>query len=86
MTTKTRERPAALTHEQIVELVGDIPDAKAVAIIATQGTFQDLEEAVAWASGESDVMGEAELPLAGAAAKIYEILDADLERVEERRT
>lgn len=86
MDTKTREQRAALTHEQIVELVGDIPDAKAIAIIETQGTFQDLEEAVAWASGESDVMGEAERPLAGAVTKIYEILTADLERSEERRT
>ncbi len=83
--TKVREQRVAVTHKQIVELVGDIPDAKAMAIIETQGTFQDLEVALAWASGESDVMGEAELPLAGAAAKIYEILTADLERPEERR-
>lgn len=85
MNTQVNERPVTLTHEQIVEVVGDITDAKAVAIIATQGTFQDLEEALAWASGESDVLGEAERPLAGAASKIYEILTADLEGAEERR-
>ncbi len=86
MNTKVREQRVALTHKQIVELVGDIPDAEAMAIIETQGTFQDLEEALAWASGESDVMGEARLPLAGAAAKMCEILTADLEGPEERRT
>ena len=49
-------------------------------IIETEGTFQDLEEALAWAFGESDVVGKAVLPLAGAAAKIYEILTADTNR------
>lgn len=47
MNSKVPEKRAVLTHEQIVELVGDIPDAKAMAIIATQGRFQDLEEALA---------------------------------------
>jgi hypothetical protein len=76
---------APLTHREIVDLVGEIEDAKAIAIIATQGTFKDLEEAVAWAAGETDVMGEAEQPLAGAAARIFDILTAD-EEVTERRS
>ena len=81
---REKEAAAALTHREIVDLVGEIEDAKAVAIIATQGTFKDLEDAVAWAAGESDVMGEAEQPLAGAAAKICEILTAEKEPPERR--
>ncbi len=78
------EGPAPLTHREIADLVGEIEDAKAVAIIATRCTFKDLEDAVAWAAGESDVMGEAEQPLAGAAAKICEILTAEREPPERR--
>ncbi len=81
MEVDQRETEAVLplTHRQIVDLVGEIEDAKAMAIIATRGTFKDLEEAVAWAAGESDVMGEAERPLAGAAAKICDLLTAEEE-------
>ena len=47
-----------------------------MAIIETERTFRELEEALAWAFG----VGKAVLPLAGAAAKIYEILTADTNR------
>jgi hypothetical protein len=37
---------------------------------------------VAWAAGESDVMGAARQPLAGRAAQVYEIIAADSEFAE----
>jgi hypothetical protein len=86
MNSEIQEVRDALTHSQVRELVGDILDAKVVAIIDTEATFEELEEAVAWASGESDVMGEAQRPLAGPAANIYEILTIDSESPEDRRT
>ena len=66
-----------LTHDRIIRIAGEISDAKIAAIEATGATLEDLEEAVAWASGESDVMGDERLPLSGLASVVYEILTAD---------
>ena len=48
--TKTTE----LSREDIRRLCGDILDWKVDAIIATGAGFEELEEAVAWASGQDD--------------------------------
>lgn len=68
---------AALTRRQIRELVGEIEDSKAAAILATGATAGDLEVAVAWAAGESDVQGEAWQPASPLVAVLYAILTAD---------
>jgi hypothetical protein len=56
------------------------------ALVAGQGEASgtELEEAAAWMSGESDVMGELERPLAGVVAQVCEILSADEELPEDR--
>jgi hypothetical protein len=72
----TEHPPARLTSELIREALGDIDDAMTAAIIDTEATLQDFEEAVAWATGESDVMGESGHDLEGVAADIYDILTA----------
>lgn len=64
--------PAKL-HE-ITELLGDIEAAKMEAILATGATLAQIEEAEAWAAGESDILGDLERPLSGAVAAVYEIL------------
>jgi uncharacterized spore protein YtfJ len=46
-----------VTHEQITGVVGEIDDIRVTEIIATGATMGELEEAVAWAARESDVMG-----------------------------
>ena len=66
-------------------MAGETGDSKVAAILATGATLEDLEEAVAWASGESDVMGEERLPLSGRAAVIYDILTADEAYEEDER-
>ncbi|MCG8695756.1 MAG: hypothetical protein MI806_31475 [Minwuiales bacterium] len=73
-----------ITREEIAHTVGEISDAKIVAIISSGASLKELEEAVAWASAESDVMGELERPLAGPAARVYDILTAEEEPEEER--
>jgi hypothetical protein len=66
-------QPATL--HQITELLGDLEAAKAEAILATGATVAEIEQAQAWAAGESDVMGgELARPLSGAVAAVYEIL------------
>ena len=73
-----------LTHDLVIKIAGDIADEKIAAILGCGGTLEDLEEAVAWASGESDVMGDERLPLVGVASEIYEILTADEIEEDER--
>jgi hypothetical protein len=66
-----------LTASEVRRLVGDVPDARVQAILATGATLEELEEAAAWASGESDVLGELERPLTGTIAQLYDILTID---------
>ena len=76
-------RPATLA--EIREMVGDVEAAKLEAILATRATPPQIEEAMAWASGESDVMGgELERPLSGPVAAVYEILASELPPVDDR--
>lgn len=80
---KQKVRP--LTPDDVKDVVGDLDDVKVAEILATGATPEELEEAAAWASGESDLMGgELERPLSGAVARVYEILVADEEFPEER--
>lgn len=84
--TPTRESgKQAVTHDMVVEMVGEIGNAKIAAILAASPTIEDLEEAVAWAAGESDVMGEERLPLTGVAAQVCDILTVDEDYNDERR-
>ena len=63
-----------LTRDDIRRLCGDVTDGRAARMIATGATLDDLEVAVAWSAGESDVMGEERKPLTGRAAELYELL------------
>ena len=65
------------TRDQVVAIVGNLDDGRLADILALQPTLEEVEEAVAWSSGESDVMGEERKPLVGVAAAVYEILTAD---------
>ena len=78
-----KQRPASLA--EIREMVGDIEAAKLESILATGATPAQIEEAMAWASGESDVMGgELERPLSGPVAAVYEVLTSELPPLDER--
>lgn len=75
----SREAKSALTREQVVHMCGGIPDWKIAAILRSGATANELERALAWVEGESDVAGEARLPLSGRTADLYEILVGDEE-------
>lgn len=66
----------ARLHE-ITELLGDIEAGKAEAILATGATLAEIEEAQAWAAGESDVLGDLKRPASGAVAAVYDILSSE---------
>ncbi|MFQ5959605.1 MAG: hypothetical protein ACE5LF_09575 [Alphaproteobacteria bacterium] len=73
-----------LTRAEVIHIVGQIDDVKLAEIIATGATLEELEEAVAWATGSSRVGEDLERPLAGVVGTIYDILTADEEYGEER--
>jgi hypothetical protein len=76
--------PSSLTPQDVRDIAGDLDDAKIAAILATGANAEQLEEAMAWAPGESDVMGDLERPLAGVVARVYDILMTGEEFPEDR--
>ena len=72
-----------ITAEMVRASLGDVGDAKLAALLAAEATVEEFEEAIAWAAGESDVMGELEKRLDGAAALVYDILTAEERYTEE---
>ena len=76
--------PAALSRDRIVALAGPIEDAKIAAIERRGATLEELEEAVAWARGQDDVMGKSGLPMDARVAELYDILTIGEDYGEER--
>jgi hypothetical protein len=74
---------ATPSADEVRRLVGDIERIRLEEIIETGASIADIEVALAWAAGESDVMGEERKPLAGKAAQVYEIIAGDSEFPEE---
>ena len=81
----TAHAGAALSADEIRRIAGDISDARVLAILDLGATRDELEQAVAWAEGQSDVLGEQELPLSGVVGELREILTAGEEWEEERQ-
>ncbi len=82
--TETK-KPVPVSHETLLELVPDIEDSQAAAIVATGASIREIEEAIGWASGQSGVMGDLRRPLSATVAAVYDILIADREQIEEER-
>jgi hypothetical protein len=68
---------SGLDHEQIVKLTGPLDPGKLAGILAVRPSAGELEEAVAWAAGASDIMGRLRRPLSGRVARLFDILTAD---------
>jgi len=72
-----KSQQGSITHEEVIRIAGPLDDENVALILAAQPTAEELEEAVAWAKGETDAMYAVERPLTGTVARIYEILTAD---------
>jgi hypothetical protein len=83
MATSMESAPRPARLDEIRALVGDLEAAELEAILATGATPAQIEQALAWAAGESDVMGDEERRLHGAVAAVYDILVTE-ETAEER--
>jgi hypothetical protein len=75
--TKQRGEHGHLSRADIVQMAGDIGDAKVVAIEASGATLEQLEEAVAWAGGQDQLMSKGGHPLSGIVGELHVILTAD---------
>ena len=86
MNTRDHANPTAsrLGRAEILSIAGNIEDAKVAAIEESGANAEQLEEAVAWASGLSGVMSKERRPLAGLVAQLHEILTADEDLGDER--
>jgi hypothetical protein len=80
----SEHNPSSLTPQVVRDIAGDLDDAKIAAVLATGASAEQLEEAIAWASGDSDVMGDLERPLAGVVVRLYDILMTGEELPEHR--
>jgi hypothetical protein len=81
---RTSTTVAYLGRSEILEIAGNIEDAKVAAIERSGATIDQLEEAVTWASGLSGVMSKERHPLSGVVAELYEILTVDEDYGDER--
>lgn len=73
-----------ITRDDIIHLFGEVNDHRVVEILETDANLEELEEAATWLADESDVMGEARIPLTGRAGQVYEILARDKEWAQQR--
>ena len=58
VTDESGDLGAKLTRERVVRVLGRIDDVKVAEIIASGASLKELEQAAAWALGESDVMAK----------------------------
>ena len=71
------QKDRALTRSDVAQALGDDEDTAIASIMALEPTYAEFHTALAWALGESDVMGEERKALDGKVKQIYEILAAD---------
>lgn len=79
-----RSEALRATAADVRRIFGRMPDARLAAILAAGATVGELEEAAAWAAGESDVMGPLARPVVGPVATIYEIITTVEEQFDEQ--
>jgi hypothetical protein len=75
MTAGARRHPHAHpTLQEIRELTGIEDPVRAARILETGATFAEIEQALMWARGAGERLGEEERPLGGRIAAVYDIL------------
>ena len=73
---ETDKVPALATFGDVKSVLGNMDDAKMVAILALRPTIVDIEEASMWLSGDRDIFGRGE-PLKDVPGQIVALLTAD---------
>ena len=70
-------KSAAVSHTDVMHLVGDIDEAVVAAILATKASYQEIAEAAKWAEGDAEQLGKSGHVLSPAAEAVYDILTTD---------
>lgn len=67
------------TRKDVQQNLGDMDDTRALAILELHPSVTQIEEALAWATGQGDILGRENRPLEGVVAETFDILTADEE-------
>lgn len=70
-------RSRGALYDDVLRILGDIDERKALDILALRPSLADVEEAAVWISGDGDVLGKSGRPLTAIAAQIIDIIAAD---------
>lgn len=62
------------TLQEIQEMTGIEDPVRAMRILETGATFAEIEQALLWARGAGERLGEEQRPLMGRVAAVYDIL------------
>ena len=69
-----RRGPQEATGSDLHQILGDMDDSTAVAILALHPSVAQLEEGRVWLNGGGDVLGKEHRPLDGVVAEIFDML------------
>jgi hypothetical protein len=78
MNSPVHEGVVLAAADDVRRILGQLDDARVLAILALQPTIADVERASLWLSGDSDIFGPGQ-PLERVAGDIVAILTADEE-------
>ena len=67
-------RDERATGTDVHQILGDMEDSTAVAILALHPSVAQLEEARVWLDGAGEVLGKEHRPLDGVVAQIFDML------------
>ena len=76
----------SLSGHEVRQMVGQLDDDKVTAILAVEPSRDELEAALGWASGETELMSETGQHASGKVARVLEILFRDGEWEEDEET
>ena len=74
-------RDQEATGSDLHQILGEMDDSTAVAILALHPSVAQLEEARVWLNGGGDVLGKEHRPLDGVVAEIFDMLKVDEEEL-----
>ena len=69
------------TESDLHQILGDMDDSTALAILALHPSVAQLEQARVWLNGGGDILGKEHRPLDGVVAEIFDMLKVDEEEL-----
>ena len=73
------------TESDLHQILGDMDDSTALAILALHPSVAQLEQARVWLNGGGDILGKEHRPLDGVVAEIFDMLRVEDEEPQPTR-